>query len=203
MDVEALKKDIKSFADATIKWFKERKNQKAIAMYLVVIILLYFDFAYWAGHIEVTGELSSTPPPVETNVTEESNYTLEKVVVYDDTGSAGRGSPMGLSTKEIPFTIGENAKAIYVNLTCENPRQRTDYDLNVYYPDGKNAGSSAGPSYEESVPIVAKGNKTLPAGDYTAEIVFWFNTLGTTWHLTVEAIYLVENDTCPPGGCPV
>ncbi|MCD6461876.1 MAG: hypothetical protein J7L61_03945 [Thermoplasmata archaeon] len=193
----------KEIVEPIVKWFKDPKTIKGLAMYAAVIVLMAFNFAYWAQAVPVGAPPETGGEVEEENNTAEANYTLEKVLVADETGTAGRGSPLQRSTTTMTFDLAEGAKIVYVNLTCENPRSRTDYDLNVYYPDGKNAGSSAGPDATESVKLEAKGNKTLPSGTYEVEIVFWLMTMGTTWHVTVEAFYLVENGTCGPGGCEV
>ena len=199
--------DSKKLMDDIMGWFKNPKTLKGLAMYAVVTVILALDFAYWAGAIEVeeyqVGEVVIIEIPETIEV--EENYTLVEEVILDQTGPAGRGSPAGFNYEDVPFTVNEGAKLLRVYLTSDDPRtapRETDYDLEVYGPDGSNAGTSAGPNYEEEVVLnyTKKANKTIPAGTYNARVIFWFNTAGTTWHLTVSAWYMEE---CGPEGCAI
>jgi len=197
--------DTKEIMDDVVKWFKNPKTIKGLAMYLVVTIFLALDFAYWAGAIEVETFGVEEPVDVIIDEPEDENYTLVEQIILDETGAAGRGSPAGNSVGHVGFDVGENVKVLMVNLTSDNPREvprASDYDLNVYYPDGSNAGSSGGPDYKEQVVVdyTKKGNKTLKTGTYDVEIVYWLNTIGTNWHVTVTVWTMEE---CGPEGCPV
>ncbi|MCK4717923.1 MAG: hypothetical protein KAT70_04555 [Thermoplasmata archaeon] len=120
----------------------------------------------------------------------ETFYIAESVL--DESGPALRGSPAGMSTTLLPFTMREDGKYLAVNLTSPNGREGTDYDMSVYSPSGKNMGTSAGADYNEQVVVDVRGkNRTLEAGEWQVEIVFFTFTIGTTWE--VEAVIMYES----------
>ncbi|MDG6221320.1 MAG: hypothetical protein QCI38_07740, partial [Candidatus Thermoplasmatota archaeon] len=111
-------------------------------------------------------------------------------------GPAGPPSPAsGWSAQTVTFDVPEGCKLLIINLTCPDSRN-TDYDLNVIAPSGAKF-TSAGPDANEQVVVdnMSK-NRTAEVGTWTAEIVFFAFTTGTTWHITAEGLF-IETATAP------
>jgi len=172
-------------------WRKDQKTRMMMAGGVAFMLLVVAMLAGFGGY-----EAPYAAPGRDVAEEDENDTTtLVMVVLLDQTGVAGIASPgMEWTAVEVPFDVAEGGKILMVNLSCVNPRAATDYDLVVYGPDGKNVGQSAGPDAEEQVIIETRGNRTLAAGTYTAKIVFFLDTVGTTWHLEVTAWYMQFND---------
>jgi len=183
-----------------LAWFKKKNNLLGIVGTVIIMIILALDFSYWAANIATASAAEDIVEDV-LGENETLNYTLEMANVLDDSGPAGRGSPLGRSTTTVTFTVAEKAKIVTVNLSAEGGNDRCDYDLDVTSPGGQTA-SSAGPTAEESVTFEAKGNKTLDSGTWEVTIVFYAFTFGTNYHVVADAFYMVEgNETCVGGVC--
>ncbi|MDG6220824.1 MAG: hypothetical protein QCI38_05175 [Candidatus Thermoplasmatota archaeon] len=191
--------DIEKIMNDTMKWFKNPKTVKALAMYFGVTILLALDFAFWAGAIE-TIELGASP--VDDVIIDDGgdteNYTLFSKVLLEQSGSGGiMSGSSGATSTIVDFVVDEGCTRLLVNLTVSSSRLRPDYDLHVTSPDGKSY-AAATETANEQLEVVAKGNGTLPAGTWKCELIYWSATLGSTWELTAVGWFMEE---CGDDGC--
>ena len=195
--------DINEIVNDIQKWLFQKKTMIGIVGVIVIVLVLYADFSYWAGVIEV-GATPNDDPIIDDNATVIVNYTYMTERALESSGSTGRPSPfMQSSYVDETFEVREYAHTCWINLTHEGGGVRSDYDLYILGPDGDEIGSSASENADESAKLDEKALKRAGPGTYTAHIVV-YTGVAMSYSITADVMYAIpENDTCPPGEiCP-
>jgi hypothetical protein len=160
--------------DYLMKWFKTKKNLYSLGAFIVIMLLMAWNFSYWAGEIQIKSGIIGSAGGSQ-GEGEEENWVYQLDVEEDVSGtllipSAGVFQSEDLSIAIIEFEVKETAVLGFVNVTVSSTRARPDFDLEVFGPNGESVGESKTEEADESIQIKEKQfNKTGP-GTYKAQV---------------------------------
>ena len=135
MDASSIMSDLE-------KWLRKKNTVMGIVGVIVIVLVLYADFSYWANTIEAQALTHEGEDDDEANVTVPSNYTYVSERALEASGTTPRGSPTGVIYVDETFELKDNGFRLWVNLSGDADFPLRDYDLQVLDPAGKDIGSS-------------------------------------------------------------
>jgi hypothetical protein len=188
--------------DELMKWFTTKKNMYSLGAFVAIMLLLAWNFSYWAGAIDIQGSvIGSVDGTGEEG--EEENWVYELDVDDSHSGSflvpsGGVIVIVGTNTAEYPFEVQETAGLGFVNVTMSGTHARPDLDLRVYGPDGGVVGESTTSEADEHVELDEKDfNRTGP-GTYRAEVEN-YSTFNVDYTLTIQIFIKVPIENVDEG----
>lgn len=201
--------------DDLLKWFKKSKNQQGIVVFIVLIIILALDFAYWAGAIDVMGFGSNggededvvdveIPEDYDSGVISDSLVHGRKMYAFQQLMDDPRGEGEGETYNLYPVLIETNSSEVQIVSDGDGGRpridggDRNDVDLYLYAPDKEAGGDfestdpdhqGASASIQEAISekIRIPGNWTLRVDCYTGEDV--------AYTIQIQVFYSSGNET--------
>jgi hypothetical protein len=183
--------------DYLLKWISTKKNIYGVAGFIVIMLILAANFAYWAGAIEV----SSSAAGAQAEEDEGEQIQWDEVLVYhfeqeDTLILPGFGQVGGSSTtRSYDFPVEENASRAEITTTHTGNNVSPDVDLEVFGADGESVGSSGNQDAEESVFLDERDFKRHGFGTYRAD-VHNFRNIAITYKITIDVYYKVPaNET--------
>ena len=182
--------------DYLSKWVSTKKNIYGLAGFIVIMLILAANFAYWAGAIPIDDTVTAAQSEEEGE-----QIQWEEVLVYhfeqEDTLMApGFGVIGGSSTtKSYDFPVEENASKAEITTTHTGTNVSPDVDLEVFGADGESAGSSGNQDAEEAIYLDERDFKRYGFGTYRAD-VHNFRNIAITYKITIDVYYKVPaNET--------
>jgi hypothetical protein len=175
--------------DYFMNWFSTKKNLYSLGVFIALMVLMAYTFAFWAGEISIQDAIVGSAGGSE-GEGEVENWAYE--LVTDDTHTGSLLVPsggviiiVGTNTAEHPFDVNESAGLGYINVTASGTHLRADLDLRVYGPDGDVVGESATEQADEYVELDERDfNRTGP-GTYIAEVEN-YSTFNVEYTLTIQ-----------------
>jgi hypothetical protein len=185
--------------DDFIKWFMKPKIWQGTIVFIVIIIILALDFAYWAGAIDVIFFGSDgddnvdvveeiVPEDYDSGVIPDSLQHGRMIYPFSVFVSDPRGEGEGETYNLYPFPVETNTSEVQIVSDGDPGRPRVDTgdrdDIDLYlYAPGKDAGGdfeSTDPDYQAATSSIQEGlseklripgNWTLRVDCYTGEDV--------------------------------
>ena len=201
--------------DDLSKWFKKPKNQKGFIVFIVIIIILALDFAYWAGAIDVTffgsdgggGEeevVVEIPDNYDSGEISDSLAHGRQMYAFQQVTADPRGEGEGETYNLYPVPIETNNSEVQIVSDGDGGRprvdggDRNDIDLYLYAPDKEAGGDfeSTDPDYQGASASIQEaiseriripGNWTLRVDCYTGEDV--------AYTIQIQVFYSSGNET--------
>ncbi len=146
-----------SIFDEIIKWTRIKRNFYGVIAWMLIILLLAGDFAYWASAID------TDPPPKKKKVVPgEVNYTVIFEVPIDTSISIQFARPQTDSDSvEFSFPVNENATIGFINVTIWSGVLNPSMKVYLYDSIGNTIYMSQN---AEIYVLIILDNKTLEAG---------------------------------------
>ena len=201
--------------DDLTKWLKKPKNQQGMVVFIVLIIILALDFAYWAGAIDV-GTFGSDgdgdgdevdeeiPDDYDSGIISDSLVHGRKMYAFQQLMDDPRGEGEGETYNLYPVPIETNTSEVQIVSDGDGGRpridggDRNDVDLYLYAPDKEAGGDfeSTDPDYQGASASIQEaiseriripGNWTLRVDCYTGEDV--------AYTIQIQVFYPSGNET--------
>jgi len=189
-----------SMQDKITKWLHIRKNVYGILGTIVIVLILWADFSYWAGAIETGVIQTEIIGGQDDGLNDTGNFT---VITWEEnltiTGSFIGGGPGGLlfADDRQPFEVADTVAKVHVVLTWDP--QSTDLDLDVEDASGRVVGSSGNaPGEPQEVTV----EKVKTPGQWNIVVDPYLNG-PTTYNAVITLTHEEKEENCTDGSCGV